>query len=120
MIVDEFYVTDLNSVNKWLAKRDEPVVELRDLPITGFIIRGICAAFLRRCEGNALIFDSLVTNPYASPETRDRALDDMFVHIVRRAKGKRLLGFTRDINTRLRAEKHGFKEATYSVMVKEC
>ena len=60
----------------------KPLVNMLDLPNIGYIIPGVGAGFLRACEGQVGIFDSLITNPYVSSETRHRALKEIYTKIL--------------------------------------
>lgn len=107
---------DLNSINRWLAKRKLAKVKLSDLPKTGFIVPGVAAGFLRDCEGDLSIMDSLVTNPHASVETRHRALEAVF-ETIKMYGGRQILGFTTDDGTLTRAKQHGFRQLPHTCLL---
>jgi hypothetical protein len=117
--------TDLGHLNDMLAKHSMPPVTRHSLPEMGYMAwhngTPIGAVFLRRCEGETGIVDSLISNPDASPELRHVALDALINHIVEQAskhKVKFLLGYTRDESTLLRSIRLGFEKSPYQVVVK--
>lgn len=107
---------DVVSVNKWLTARRAPTVLAKDLPSISFIIPGVAVAGIRCCEGRVGIFDSLVTNPIVTAKTRQRALNTLFKFIMAYPDFDRILGFTTDSNSLVRALKHGFKQLPYAVL----
>lgn len=71
----------------------------------------IAALFLRRCEGNVAIFDSLVTDPLQPGVLRDLANDALIAQAVEEAYElnlTRIIAFSLDKNTLERVKKHGF------------
>lgn len=110
---------DLHSINKWRNNRNLKSVEALELPMTGFIISGVCAGFLRRCEGGMTIFDSLVTNPLVTSETRHKALSQLVDYILQYAVDNELcpvLAITVDEGTLERAKSVGFKQLPHSIL----
>lgn len=108
--------SDVVSINKWLTRRRAPTVKASDLPTITYIIPGVAAAGIRQCEGKVGIFDSLVTNPLVSVYTRQKALDTLFRIVMVHPAFERILGFTVDEYTLLRAVKHGFRQLPYTVL----
>ncbi len=114
---------DLESINAWLAKRELPTVTRHALPEIGYIAwhhkKPIAAVFLRRCEGNTGILDSMITNPEESPEVRNFALDELVKFVMEKAPKyniTRLLGFSKDENTIARATRLGFVQSPYTIV----
>lgn len=73
--------------------------------------RPIAFGFLRMCEGDYALFDGIITNPHMNGEIRDKALDLLTKTLLMNAKSlniKCIIGWSIDINTLKRAEKHGF------------
>lgn len=112
--------TDIVSMNKWLKLQNhEPEY---NLPLRTFSIPGVCAAALRKVEGGHCLLDSMVTNPYASSRTRDKALDSMFEFVINYAKlqgYKSIIGYTRIQSMHMRAIAHGFATLDVKVLTKE-
>lgn len=116
--------TDLTHINKWLAHRDVKSVTRHDIPEMGYIaferVKPIAAIFLRKCEGNVGIIDSLITDPTADPKLRDITLDILINHIVNVAKSRKirfLLGYTKDENTLVRSLRLGFEQSPHTTVV---
>lgn len=99
-------------MNTWLEARGLlPVLE-SDLPATGFIVPGVAAAFIRKCEGNVAIMDSLVSNKDACPVIRHRAMDQLYKAVLsecKQLKINKILGFTVNAGTLDRSLRHGFQ-----------
>lgn len=95
-------------INYSLVEQDRPELGYTVSNKSGDIL---CAGFLLKIEGNSMMVESYITNPDYSPTLRDEALDALTHHIVESAKLmkiKRLIAFTEDNNTLLRAQRHGF------------
>lgn len=116
---------ELIHINRWLAKRLLPLVKESDIPENGYIAYNndipVSAAFLRKCEGNIAIIDSLITDPEAPSEVRHVAIDSITENLIRVGSEmglKAIICFSVDASTILRAKKHGFKETMFIPMVK--
>lgn len=104
------------SMLKWLdARRLELPMEYT---YEGFMVNGVAACQLIRVHKNLAIMDSLVTNPYATSETRDKALDDIFKSVTNAGYG-RIIGFTMEPNVALRAVRHGFNMQPHALLTFE-
>ena len=110
---------------EWLKCRgmDESLAD--NLPHIGFICfynsQAIGAIFLRYCEGNIGMVDSLITNPNSIPDARNEAINLLVQRIIDRAKHanmKSLIGFSIDENTLKRAETFGFKKEPFSIITR--
>ena len=113
---------------EWLRRRELPAHLLEDLPKIGYIVYSyktndasypITMGFLRRCEGNYGIIDSMITNPECSPEVRNKALNILTKRLVIAAedlKVRKLLAYTTDKNTLERALSHGFVQLDHAVV----
>ncbi len=118
MQIKAFDNKHLRSMNHWLAKRGMMPVRRNELPSNGYIIEGVIVGFIRVVEGDILIFDAFVTNPYASAALRHKAFDAL-THFVLSKDCKFFLVLTADAGTLSRAMRHGFKQADFSVLVKD-
>lgn len=116
MRIVEFSNSSLNSVNIWRASRGMMPIAAIDMPTRCFMIPGVAVAGLRHVEGNVVIMDSFITNPWVSASTRNKAADQLFEHVIAFAGDKRILGFTTDNNTLERAIKHGFVPSPYTLL----
>lgn len=79
----------------------------------------IAVAFLRRCEGQVAILDSLCTNPKAKSEDRHEAIDLLVNKIIEQCdymKIKSLFAFTVDEGILERSKKHGFIKQAHIVI----
>jgi hypothetical protein len=100
----------------WLEKRKIQIPNSIEVPKLGYLIRTkdsgpVVMGFLRVCEGNVGMIDSLVSNPDIEPAIRDRAMDFLILRLMAAAKRKkiyRVFGFSQDENTLLRASRLGF------------
>jgi hypothetical protein len=117
---------DLEAMQEWFSDRGLNAKWLEELPPVGFVAvhEGfpICAGFLRRCEGGMGMIDSYVTDPKASPELRDKALEVVTNQIITFAKEsglRRLIAYSVDKNTLLRAERWGFKLVPQSLIARD-
>lgn len=125
MKIQRFNVhADLPLINDWLANRELPSVTRHDLPEMGYVMwdngKGVAAIFMRRCEGNVGIVDSLITNPKIQSQVRDFALDALINHIVEQSKQhkvKILLGYTKDENTLMRTLRLGWTQSPHTIVV---
>lgn len=125
MYVEKYVPTEHFSVlADWLRKREAYVPGENEMPSTGYLIweRGepLAAAFLRLCEGNYAQIDSLVTNPDVPGDLRNTAIDVLVERLCNVAKSQgivRLIAFTTDKNTSMRALRHGFVHLPHTVMV---
>lgn len=111
-------------VREWLTLRGLSVLGADDLPKIGYIAfeRGepIAAGYIRRVEGGTGLIDSLITNPDAPGDMRSSAIDLVVEHLLQtaiKANIHRLLAYSVDSNTLLRAEKRfGFSRLPHTVI----
>lgn len=113
------------SLVKWLEKRGHTIPNSEDMPEIGFVSLEqdsvVSCGFLRRVEGGYAQFDGLATDPDAPPELRAKANDLIIDHICNVASEmgiKHILAYSTDINTILRAERHGFALLPHALFVK--
>ncbi len=110
-------------ITSWLAHRNLRTEAAHELPEVGYVAmdkgRPIVAGFIRRVEGGWGMLDSLVTDPLAPAEIRDKAIDILVCRLFKEAKYlkiKQFLAFSRDDNTLVRSLKHGFKKLPDTVI----
>lgn len=106
---------DYTFVLKCLKARALPLCEPDQLPRMGWVAfwgdSRLGALFLRECEGNFVIFDSLVTDPNQPGVLRDLANDALIARAVDECYWldlTRIIAFSLDKNTLERVKKHGF------------
>lgn len=121
--VESFNKSNLSFIQEWLKKRELPLIPTEDLPKIGFMAtlenRPVAAAFLRRCEGNLALFDSLVTDPEAESTVRHAAIETLVkcvFDMARELKITRLIAFSTDSGTLERGQRHGFVKQPYTVI----
>lgn len=102
---------DYRQICSWWDCRDIPAVPLGLLPLNGFIVPGVCAGFLYLTDSDLAIIEGFISNPEATPITRNVGLDLITAALCARAKTLGYIAisaFTQlDIITS-RATKHGF------------
>jgi hypothetical protein len=115
--------SELVHINRWLKLRSLPEVIDSDLPEYGYIVHvndvPVGAGFLRRCEGNIALIDSMITNPESSKAVRHEALDCIANNLISAANLmdiKALNCLTIDSSIMDRAKRHGFKETNFIPM----
>jgi hypothetical protein len=106
-----------------LSKRSLSEITKADFPEHGYMAYQddipIAASFLRKCEGNYAIIDSLITDPGAPSDKRHDAIDLITGNLISLAKDlgfKSLLCFSIDDSTIARARRHGFTETNHVTM----
>lgn len=114
---------DLAFINSWLSKRGLDHWPKSELPALGYMVYSnyipVAAGFLRECEGNVAIFDSLVADPDCRFEIRDSCIDLLVKHMLRaaREKGfKKILGYSVNKRTLERSLNHGFATQPHTVI----
>lgn len=114
---------DLLHINKWLKERKHPEIDAYDVPDIGYVAnyksRPVAAGFLRMVEGENAWFDSLITNPGATPEFRHIALDLVVEAILNKAKLRgiaKIIAFSVDEGTLKRALRHNFVQLPHTVI----
>lgn len=102
-------------IKHWLELHGMSPSLADDVPKVGFIVSNeeqlVCAGFLRMCEGNYALLDSLISNPWQYPEARDKAIDLVVESLINEAKLlklKKIVAHSKDLNTLVRSKKHGF------------
>lgn len=110
-------------IRNWLEIRGLRISMIEELPKTGYITSGalgpIAAGFIRMVEGGFGILDSLITNPQATPQDRDAAIDLVVENLILKAKELKLsalIATTSDNHTLLRSSKHGFVQLPHTAI----
>lgn len=109
-------------VNSWLHKMNlEPYGDVC-FPKHGVVAwdheRAIAVGFLRYCEGIGML-DTFVTNPAASSEARDKALDVVVAALLNKAQELKIDGVfahSLEANILLRSNKFGFKKMPHTLI----
>lgn len=117
MYIRDFDSTsDLTHINHWLSIRQLPMVPISDIPKIGSVFchggHPVAAVFLRLCEGNIGIIDSLITDPDQDAGIRNKANTLLTLDLIEKAKSLKLSGliaWTKDNNTLVRALGLGFR-----------
>lgn len=108
---------DKHSINKWLKLRNQ---ELKtQLPCLSFIVPGVAAGSVRLVEGGYGILESLVTNPYVSGITRNKAIDALVSFLLIEAKScniKNIMAFSTNESVLNRSLKHGFNPLNHTII----
>lgn len=109
----------------WLAKRETYCPPREELPDIGFHVcvdgKPVAAGYLRKCEGDYGMIDSLATDPDASATDRDKALNYLVEQLILAAHKnhmKVLVSFSFDQNTIDRARGYGFEVLPHKTLVK--
>lgn len=104
---------ELKIINAWRVKRgiqgEFDYCSLGEMVFLGD--EPIVAGFLRLIQGNYAFLDGLITNPDASPEIRDQAIDLLVTQLINVGKKmgfRKIIAFSSDANTLIRSKKHGF------------
>lgn len=126
MKVVNFYMSrDFEIINEWLGKRELPKWDKFFIPKFGLMAYDgrdrVCAGFMRICEGNVGLFDSLVSDPAIHKDVRSEAVDLIIDSVVKEGKKMGLLsiiGLTviPSLMERI-TKKHGFFKSESAVMV---
>lgn len=106
-------------VNEWMKQKDLPIITRSALPEIGFVYfeyqdaEPMAILFMRRCEGNIGMLDSLITNSDACSEDRHKAINKLVDHTIdyanRHYQFSKLLVLTKEECIRKRALDKGFQ-----------
>jgi hypothetical protein len=117
-----FNLEYMKHIQGWITIR-ELQIDLNTLPRFGLIAldRGtpIAAGFIREVEGGYGMIDSFITDPKASKELRNEALDritEKLIKIAKHNKVNQLIAYSLDKNTLMRGISHGFVQLDHSVI----
>lgn len=116
---------DFSVINGWLKSRHLPLWQERFMPRIGMMAYEedllMAAGFMRICEGNVGLFDSLVSNKDITGPFRDKAIDKVIEAVVEEGK---IIGLVSIIGLTVIPSlmdriirKHGFFKSDSHVMV---
>lgn len=115
--------TDLVFIHLWMNKRGLSLLPKNELPSIGYMVYSnyvpVAAGFLRRCEGNISLLDSLIADPECSFEVRNACIDLLVSHLLSEAKKydiKRVISYSVNVRTLERSKKHGFVVQPHQVI----
>lgn len=116
---------DLDLINKWMLDRNQEAIKPADLPAIGIVIgyegTSVAIGFIRIGEGLSMLED-VVTNPDVDSRIRDEALNHLFealLTLAKQLKSKRIIGWTVDAHTQVRALQFGFKPVPHMLLAKD-
>lgn len=110
-------------IEKWLKARDLKIPSQDEMPENGYVISDtspIAMGFIRKVEGGYGMMDSFITDPDKDPIIRDKALDLLTKKLLDKAEDLKLISlvsYSRDLNTLVRAQKHGMQCLQHTVLV---
>lgn len=112
----ESLISILRSRSTYEPTRDE-------MPEIGFIAfegsEPIATAFIRRCEGQYALVDTLTSNPHSSSSLRHAAQDLLIQRCISEAKHrgiKQLFAFTANKGTLERSIRNGFEQLPHTIV----
>lgn len=117
-IADFHKSSHLKILKEWASYQNlDILITEEDLPKIGYIsfygFIPICAGFLRKCEKNIGIFDSLIADPRVRGEIRNLGIEKVISEILNVAKKEGIndiLAFTASACVMERARKFQFQE----------
>ena len=114
---------DFKILNDLRLKRNLEKTPEKEIPILGLVVTDkstvVGMGFLRKCEGDYGILDSVITNPDCNSEQRHKALDMIFTEIIYLSKTiniYNLIGFSSDWGMIRRSYNFGFKKSDHHVL----
>lgn len=116
-----FEKEDLADANEWrIARGLQPWPE-SVLPAFGLFVEEVAAGFIYVTDSDMALLEGYVTNPDASPEARNQALDEVTDGLLARCKAlgmKRVVAFARDSSIVNRAISKGLhNKGPYTMLV---
>lgn len=109
-----YAATDLPEVAGWYAARALRAPTADMLPDCGVIVQGVAAGWLYGTDSAVCLLDGYITNPAASPEDRNAALDAITGELLAAARGRgfrHVIAYTGTPSIEARAISHGFLAA---------
>lgn len=114
--------SDIAAMQRWLARHNHEAVSISDLPTRFYAVPGVAVGGLFVEEGRAFaMIDSICTNPLASSKARHAAYSSLISHITHLASSlgvRRLIGFSNDTGTLMRARSYGFTSPNLAILAK--
>lgn len=102
---------DYKTIAHWHESRGMPVPPVDMIPTFGLIEPGVAAGFLMVTDCNLAIVDFYVTNPEATREARDAALDQVTIDLIKYGNSVGITNFKTDSQVSAikdRAQRLGF------------
>jgi len=103
---------DRPEIAKWWTLHKWPVIDFDNLPASGFIVPGVCAAWVYETNSPTVILEWVISNPES--DQRDLGLNILLNHIdaVCKAAGyKQIFTATKHPKLLERLKNHSFLEA---------
>lgn len=123
MEIRPFTVCDYDSLMQWYRARAMSPIAFEDLPPTGFIVPDVAAGFLGKTDFQVGFVEAFVTNPRATPEQRNQALDLIAFTVQQEADRsglRKLYALTMQGCIAERAEAHEFRSVGhFELLAKE-
>lgn len=124
MQVRQYVTSDLGDIQAWALGWNTEPPKPGSFPKYGLVAQDesgvlLAAGWVRQCEGGVALFDSLLTNPDASPKQRHDALELLVPDIIRMAYGlgmTKLVAFTQAPDVLARSLHHGFVTHPHTVI----
>ena len=124
--ISKFKDEDMDHLMNMIYNRDLNSSLANDLPEHGYIafcnMAPVAVGFLRICESDLAIMDSVMTNPQFESEIRHWALEGIISALMDDARHfgiKKILAYSIDDGIRKRAKSFGFKELPQVLMCAE-
>lgn len=124
--ITKFRDDDMDHLMNMIYNRDLSSSLADDLPEHGYIaffnMAPVAVGFLRVCEGNLAIIDSVMTSPLFESEIRHWALEGIVSALMDDARHfgiKKILAYSIDDGIKKRAKSFGFKELPQVLMCAE-
>jgi hypothetical protein len=76
------------AVETWWKRHDWPVIPIKTLPPTGFIIEEVCATWLYELDSNIAMLEWTVANKEINFLKRSQALNTLIDHVLKYAKNQ--------------------------------
>lgn len=110
MRIQDFDAKKHSSVHRWLARHGHPPVQ--HLPEIYWVVPGLAALGILNIGKRAILIDSLVSNPLASAEARNRAISALVNRAMAWADLHNVgcLALTSSESTHSRAVEVGFRK----------
>lgn len=104
---------DFDEVSTWWVGYEKPVCPKELLPPIGFIIEGLCAAWLYRTDSPVVILEPMIGNPKADPTERAEAINALFECMIKCSKelgAQHILAVSSHPKLAAKGALHGFEE----------
>ncbi len=114
---------DLKTINNWYSDWSMSELPQWFLPETGYIVDGVCAAFMYKTDSKVAYMENVISNPKAPHEVRAIALKMIGNQIFKKAEElgfKAVLGWSKNKSVTKQSESNNLKVSKfeYAVIVK--